>query len=111
MTVMLCTDRRSPDRFERRLDRQFDAISRQVPQLEKPLRGLRQRSLWVVRVPMSILLIAGGVMSFLPVLGIWMLPAGLMLLAVDVPFLRRPLSAGLVLWRRKLITWRRKWRK
>jgi hypothetical protein len=30
--------------------------------------------------------------SFLPVLGIWMLPLGLLLIACDVPFLRKPVG-------------------
>ena len=38
---------------------------------------------------MALLLIAGGLLSFLPVLGLWMLPLGLLLLAEDVPPLRR----------------------
>ena len=35
-----------------------------------------------------VLLIAGGVLSILPLLGVWMLPLGLALLAEDVPALR-----------------------
>ncbi|MEJ2122428.1 MAG: hypothetical protein P8Z76_17350 [Alphaproteobacteria bacterium] len=31
----------------------------------------------------------GGILSFLPVLGLWMLPAGMLLVALDVPFFRR----------------------
>ena len=34
----------------------------------------------------------GGVFSILPGLGIWMLPLGLLLMASDVPFLRRPVG-------------------
>jgi hypothetical protein len=34
------------------------------------------------------LLICGGLLSFLPVLGLWMLPLGLLLLAEDVPPLK-----------------------
>ncbi len=37
-------------------------------------------------------LIFGGIFSFLPILGVWMLPLGLMLIAADVPFLRRPMA-------------------
>ena len=59
------------------------------------LRRLRQpRAVWV-RVPAGVVLVGGGVFSFLPVLGIWMLPLGLALLAVDVPPLRRPLAHAL----------------
>jgi hypothetical protein len=48
---------------------------------------LKPSSRWV-RIPSGALLIIGGVLSFLPVLGIWMLPLGLALLAEDVPALR-----------------------
>jgi hypothetical protein len=33
-------------------------------------------------------LIGGGMLAFLPVLGVWMIPLGLALLAEDVPALR-----------------------
>ena len=33
----------------------------------------------------------GGFFSFLPILGVWMLPLGLMLIAQDLPFLQKPL--------------------
>jgi hypothetical protein len=49
------------------------------------------RAVWV-RVPAGIALAGGGVLGFLPVLGIWMLPVGLALLAHDVPPMRRPLA-------------------
>ena len=35
------------------------------------------------------LLILGGVLSILPILGLWMLPLGLILLAEDIPALHR----------------------
>ena len=37
------------------------------------------------------LLIFGGIFSFLPVLGLWMLPLGLLLFAQDVPVLQKPM--------------------
>ncbi|WP_373502753.1 hypothetical protein [Aestuariivirga sp.] len=43
----------------------------------------------VVRMGLGGLLVAGGTVGFLPVLGFWMIPAGLALLAVDVPPIRR----------------------
>jgi len=51
----------------------------------------RPRAIWV-RVPAGIALTGGGVLGFLPVLGVWMLPVGLALLAHDVPPMRRPLA-------------------
>jgi hypothetical protein len=55
-------------------------------------RYLRQPQARMVRVPSAVLLTLGGVFSILPVLGIWMLPLGLLLLAVDLPALRPPLA-------------------
>jgi hypothetical protein len=37
-------------------------------------------------------LIVGGIFGFLPVLGFWMVPLGLILIAQDVPFLRGPVA-------------------
>jgi hypothetical protein len=51
----------------------------------------RPRAIWM-RVPAGIALTGGGVLGFLPVLGVWMLPVGLALLAHDVPPMRRPLA-------------------
>jgi hypothetical protein len=44
-----------------------------------------------------LLLMAGGVLAFLPILGLWMLPIGLALLADDVPLLRS--------WRSRMLDW------
>jgi hypothetical protein len=41
------------------------------------------------RVALGGALVTGGVFSFLPVLGLWMLPAGLLVLSVDSPRVRR----------------------
>lgn len=48
-------------------------------------------AVWV-RVPLAIVLMAGGFVGFLPILGFWMLPLGLALLAVDLPFMRPPMA-------------------
>jgi hypothetical protein len=57
--------------------------------LARGIRRLRRpRARWV-RLPVAALLIPGGFLSFLPVFGLWMLPLGLLLLAADVPLLKR----------------------
>lgn len=56
---------------------------------------LRQPSSRFVRIPLAVLLVVGGLFSFLPVLGLWMLPLGLILIAQDVPFLQEPLARAL----------------
>ena len=42
-----------------------------------------------VRVPLGIVLIILGVFGFLPVLGFWMIPVGLIVLSPDFPPARR----------------------
>ena len=75
-----------PD-FDVEMDRLQDHIPDWASRSLKRLR--RPRAVWV-RLPAGIALTGGGVLSFLPVLGIWMLPVGLALLAHDVPVMRRP---------------------
>jgi len=41
------------------------------------------------RVLVGILLIFGGVLGFLPILGFWMIPLGLLVLSVDFPVVRK----------------------
>jgi hypothetical protein len=65
----------------------------------------------LVRVPLAVLLILGGIFSFLPVLGLWMLPLGLLVLAIDVPVLKRPVGNAIVRLQRRLSTTRRRWRR
>jgi hypothetical protein len=43
----------------------------------------------VIRIILGSLLLVGGFLGFLPVLGFWMVPLGLMILAVDIPIARR----------------------
>ncbi|MBI1329244.1 MAG: hypothetical protein GC166_04990 [Alphaproteobacteria bacterium] len=50
-----------------------------------------------LRILIGIGLCLGGMMWFLPVLGIWMLPLGIIVLAVDVPFFR-PLRDRFYRW-------------
>lgn len=52
---------------------------------------LKPESRWA-RIPAGALLILGGFLGILPVLGFWMLPLGLFLLAEDIPAVRRVLG-------------------
>ena len=56
------------------------------------LRRIRTRAATLVRIPLAVVLIAAGFVGFLPILGFWMIPLGLALIALDVPFLRGPLA-------------------
>jgi UPF0716 family protein affecting phage T7 exclusion len=48
-----------------------------------------------LRALLGILFIIGGVLGFMPVLGFWMIPLGLGLLATDIPPLKRCLHRRL----------------
>jgi len=97
-------------RRERRFQRQFEALERLFPPLRAPMSTLRRDSWFPIRFPTALVLIAGGLFAFLPVLGIWMLPLGLMLLAVDLPVLRGPISVLIIRSRRSGKRWLRRWR-
>jgi hypothetical protein len=90
---------------ERRFQRQFEVLSRLIPPLRGPILALRSNRWRLVRLPLALILILGGLFSFLPVLGIWMLPAGLLLLAVDLPALRGPISVLIIRTRRRIKLW------
>ena len=55
------------------------------------MRWLLRPSMRALRIVVAVLLIAASVFWFLPILGLWMLPLGLLLLAEDIPPLRRRL--------------------
>lgn len=97
-------------RRERRFQRQFDVLGRLIPPLRGTMSTLRGNSWFPVRFPLAIILTVGGLFSFLPVLGIWMLPLGLLLLAVDLPVLRGPISVAIIRARRTGKRWLRRWR-
>lgn len=90
-----------------RLNRQFDRIGRSVPAASGFLSWIRRPSSRLIRIPLGVLLILGGVFSFLPVLGIWMLPLGLLLIALDLPFLQAPMNRVTLWGQRKWTNWRR----
>ena len=94
----------------KRFDRQFETIERLVPALRAPIRALRSKTYRLIRIPLALLMMIGGVFSILPVLGIWMLPLGLLLLAVDLPFLRGPIAGVLIRARRRISIWSRRWK-
>lgn len=49
------------------------------------------------RVTTGVALVLGGLLGWLPILGFWMLPLGLLVLSIDVPVVRR--------WRRRNAVW------
>jgi len=95
-------------RIRKRLSRQFDLIRRMVPGTGRFIDWLEADSARLIRFPVAIIMILGGLMAFLPFLGLWMVPMGLMLLALDLPFLQGPVSGLIVRVRRRFaLVWRR----
>lgn len=100
----MAQDPQRHEKISRRLERQFAQIERSIPDwLARMLNFLRQPAARLIRVPLGILLIIGGILSFLPVLGIWMLPLGLLFLAVDLHLLRGPVTNAVT----RIQTWLR----
>ncbi len=79
--------------FDTEMDRLQDHLDYHLPGwASRNFNRLRQPEAAWVRAPAGIALTAGGVLSVLPGLGLWMLPIGLALLAVDVPVMQRPFA-------------------
>jgi hypothetical protein len=91
-----------------RLERLFNKLERRIPALAASwLARIRRPEARWVRIPLGILLVLGGIFSFLPVLGIWMLPLGLLLLAVDLVFLQAPVNHAILRGGRRWTSWQR----
>lgn len=93
-----------------RLNRFFDRIERKVPAIKKLLQWMRKPAVVWVRLPIAILLIIGGIFSILPFLGAWMLPLGILLLAIDVVALRHPATVAVIKGQRWLSVKLREWK-
>ena len=78
-------------RFERRLPAAMARVSRW-------LRGPSSR--WV-RIPLAIVLVLAGFVGFLPVLGFWMIPLGLLVLSHEYGWVRRHRRRMVVWWERR----------
>jgi hypothetical protein len=86
-------------------------IHRRVPiRVSNFIRWLRKPSSFAVRLLVALLLILGGLFSFLPILGLWMLPLGLLFIGQDVPMLQKPFVGALAWieakWDRLKLAWR-----
>jgi hypothetical protein len=75
-----------------RLERLLNRLPKRV---RSSVRYVRQPSARWLRIPTGVLLTVGGVLWFLPIAGLWMLPIGLALLADDVQPLRSLRSRAL----------------
>jgi hypothetical protein len=88
------------------LERSRDQAERDAPEREDPPRigppGWRFRlpRKAAARIALGTAFVLGGIFAFLPILGIWMLPVGLAILAVDLRWADRLYRRFLGLWHR-----------
>lgn len=80
------------------LDRACDRLESHLPRpIRRALRWMRGPSAKILRIPLAILFMCGGLLWFLPILGAWMMPVGLLLMAQDIKPLHRPVGRA-ILW-------------
>ena len=71
-------------------DRRIELLIRRLPERwQNMMRRIRSGQARWWRIVIGILLCLSAFFWFLPILGLWMLPLGMVLLAEDIPFIRR----------------------
>lgn len=94
------------------LDQALDGLEEETPdRVARAIRWLREPKAKWVRIPLGVLLIAGGFFGFLPVLGFEFIPLGLLLIALDVPFLRKPVARFTLWLERKWRSLKERWQR
>ena len=102
----------SGSKGQEELDRAYDILEEEVPdRVARTLRWLRDPKARWIRIPLGVLLIGLRFLWFIPVIGIEFLPIGLLLIAEDVPFLRKPVARLLIWAERKWVAFRRWWQR
>ncbi len=67
----------------------------------RPSRGMKLPRSRVLRIVLGVALVIGGIFGFLPILGFWMIPLGLVVLSVDIAWVRRRRRRLVVWWERR----------
>jgi hypothetical protein len=98
---------------QRELDRAYDRLEEETPdRVTRAIRWLRDPNTRWVRLPIALLLLAAGALGpVLPLLGIELIPLGLLLLAQDIPFLKKPVGAATLWLEDRWVALRRWWKK
>ncbi len=75
------------------LDDELDRLQARLPyRISLFVQKVRSPAVAPYRIPAGIALTLGGVVGFMPIVGFWMVPLGLAVLAQDVPVMRPPLA-------------------
>ena len=92
---------------QRVLHEAYEALERELPdRIARVVHWVRAPERWWLRVSIGVLCIVGGCLWFLPVVGLELIPLGLLFLAQDIPFLQQPVGRA-ILWG---VTKYRRWR-
>jgi hypothetical protein len=89
-------------------DRTLDRLERRA-RLSRAIRWARDPAKRHHRIPLGILCLLGGLFWFLPVVGLWLLPVGLVLIAHDVPRLRQPVARFMIWIEARCLAVRQRW--
>lgn len=93
------------------LDQAYEGLEAETPdRVARAIRWLRRPEARWIRWPVGLALIVAGCFGFLPVLGIEMIPVGLLLIAQDIPFLRQPVGKAMLWLEEKWRHVRERWR-
>jgi hypothetical protein len=94
-----------------KLDRAYEALEDKTPdRVSRAIRWLQKPEERWIRWPLGLALIGGGFFGFfLPILGVEFIPIGLLLIAQDIPFLRKPVGAAMLWLERKWMELRHWW--
>lgn len=80
------------------LDDAFDQLEAELPpKLARLVHWLRGPQARWVRIPAALICFAFAFFWFMPVIGLEWAPVGLLLIAIDLPFLQRPVGL-FILW-------------
>jgi hypothetical protein len=60
-----------------------------MPKIRLGKRAVNLPENRALRIVVGVLLVIGGMLGFLPILGFWMIPLGFIVLAQDIPAVRR----------------------
>jgi hypothetical protein len=87
------------------LDEEMESLLERLPDgAARVARKVRAPEAAPYRIPAGVALTVGGVLGFMPILGFWMVPLGLAVLAQDVPVMRQPTARLVRAINRKLPT-------
>lgn len=101
------------DQGREKLDLAYEGLEQEVPdRIARAIRWLRNPKARWIRLPLGLLLFFTGFFGFLPLIGFEFIPLGLLLMAQDLPFLRKPVAIFTIWleekWRALKQWWRRK---